>query len=369
MRHQSFPDGSTDWELQSRNDDTAPPSEIVLDERFLEAGRFLALPPGAEVPLRMYAAPGADRAIPIEGHGSLIVEALGTSMDDQWGFLHGRAAKAATRGPPNANTLSRYAYNAFGIRNILTYLGQHEVYDAQVLLVTGYESPIELLIEDERVAGVTVVDLSARALEVISGKYSGHESMGKIILRKLDVSGLDPEFQASEIAELSEVQRDGRFPIGAIRRHFARIADGRHLVQVDLATDSFQAAHLPFVLGSLYLGPVTVACRANRPEENVGFIDYQEMLGDAVQTVEAQAACVIVAKHALGEMRRIVGPSGRIVANVWARPQSEAPGLVRMSDTPVTPKAFDELLSGSLRLFSGNPQPSLPMALGHVFQW
>ena len=369
MRPRSFPDGSTDRELQTRTDHTALPSDIVLDERFLDAGRFLALPPDTDLPSHVFAAPEADGPIPIQGSDGAIVDVLGASMDDQWGFLHARASAAATAGPPNANTLTRYAYNAFGIRTILTDLDRQNRRDAQVLLVTGYESPIELLIEDERVSGVTVVDLSAHSLDVISTRYAGHASMGKITLRKLDVSGLDPDFQMSEIESLSGVMRDDRFPKDVILKHFARIADGTHLVPIDVATDSFHAAHIPFVLGSLYLGPLTGACRANRPGEGVGYLDYREVLGDALETEPAQAACCVVAKHALRETRRIVGSSGRIVANVWARPQIDRPGLVRMSDTSVPPQAFDDLLSGSLRLFSGNPQPGLPNTVGHVFQW
>lgn len=368
-KHHSFPGGSTDWELQSR-DAAALPSEVALDARFLEPGRFLALPPGVDPPTRIHVAPTAEnRSIPIQRGESPIVDVLGRSMDDQWSILHDRASLSAMNSPPNANTLTRYAYNTFGIRHILSHLDQRDVQEAQVLLVSGYESPIELLIENERVAGVTIVDLSPRSLEVVSDRYSGHDFAGKITLRTLDVSGLGPEFQAAEIEALAEATREGRLSTDSVRSHFSKIANGQHLAQIDLASDSFHAAHLPFVLGSLYLGPVTVACRASLSGENVGLIDYQDALGEALKTKEAQAACITVAKYALQETRRIVGSSGCIIANIWARPQRDAPGLIRMSDTLIPPEAFDELLSGSVRLFSGNPQPTLQKAVGHVFRW
>ena len=370
MRNDPFPDGCSDWELQSRGDSSALPSEIVLDERFLEPGRFRALPPGVELPAQLYSATHESDITPlsIEDPGSQILHALGRSMDDQWSILHDRASRHFTD-KPNANTLTRWGYNTFGLRHILTRLERHDSRLVNVLLVTAYESPIELLLESERVAAVTVVDLSPRALEIISERYSGHEHANKVSLRLFDVSGIDPDFQASEIDELVRTSHDAQFSMDAIRRHFARLAEGRHLVPLELETDSFHGAHLPIVLGSLYLGPITAASRRHHPGERIGCIDYSETLGDALRTTEAHEACLAVGKHALSETRRIVVSAGCIVANIWARQQRDALGQIRMSDTLVSPETFDELLSGSRRLFSGNPQPNLLKTVGHVFGW
>ncbi len=345
--------------------------EVFLDPRFLEAGRFASLPGGVELPCEIYVAPGGPdqaRPIPVRSSASPYLEALGQSMTEQWGFLYERASRRANDGALNVNTLTRYAYNCFGVRRILQDLEERDVRGARILLVTGYETPVHELVESDRVGEVLAVDLSRKACEVIAEKYAGHPNAEKLRFKLLDYSGLDPRFQGCETKELAQELNNDRLRFDAVRQHFSSIASGQQFVALDLKSDSFEAVHLPFVLGSLHLTPLTLVIAHYRAATGqTERIDYEDFIGKlALATSEAQRSVLAVTGHALSETRRILKPGGLMMINLWGRPLPDAPRMVRLSDTVVSAAGLGELLDGCQRLFSGNPQPAAPQTVGHI---
>lgn len=369
---ESDPERIADWRLQTGQDKSLSPGEALLDPRFLEPGRFSSLPGHIKLPNEIYVAPGQTnppKIIPIQDPPSRTLEALGQAMTDQWGFLYERSGKNTSDGTLNVNSLTRYAYNTFGVRRILQHLEQRDVRSARVLVVTAYETPLHELVECERVKEVVVVDLSRAGCAVVSDKYAHHPQAHKIRLRLLDYSGLEPQFQEAEINELEDAVKDNDMPsMDAILRHFSRIASGRHFSPLDFASDSFDAVHLPFLLGSLYVGPMTVVigrCQAPVKESGRDGTNFIEKV--TLYAEEAQQAAMAVMTHSLEETRRITNPTGIIIINLWGRPQPDTPHRIRLSDTLISSKELDQLMSGFHRLFSGNPQPTIPHTVGHIF--
>ncbi|MCP4203430.1 MAG: hypothetical protein GY769_16045 [bacterium] len=366
-------EGTWVWRFQHALDPDSPPSvaTAVLDPRWLEPGRFPSLPARVELPAEMPVAeelPETTPAIPVEEAGSPFLRSLGDSMTDQWGFLFERASIRAAPGPPNVNTATRYAYNTFAVRQIAQHLEERGRDAARVLLCTAYETPVHELLEHPRVAEVLAIELSRQACEVVSEKYSRHASAGKLRLRQADYSGLEPGFQEVEADSLAEALDDrGRPSLEAVRKHFSSIASGRFLSPLEFNSGSFDAVHLPFVLGSLHLGALTALMGRCRAEGHEIGRDYEGFIGKAaLETEEAQRAVRTVIAHALGETRRILRPGGVVVVNLWARPRLGSPELIRLSDTPVSRTTFEEVFQGFRRLFSGNPQPDLPRTVGHI---
>ncbi len=370
-----YSEQSTDWAFQSGPDVGSSLGEVVLDSRFLEAGRFSRLPEGIELPSEIYVAHGRHRkgkAIPIEAAGSAVLESLGNAMTDQWGFIYERASRAANNAVLNANTLTRYAYNTFGVRRILRHLDERDAQATRVLLVTAYETPVHELLECERVGEVIALDLSRSACEVVAEKYGAHPQADKLRLRIVDFSGMQQGFQESEIAELlGSYEVNKRLTSESVRRHFSRIASGQQFARLDFDSDSFDAVHLPFVMGSLYLGSIMVVIgrRVSVADDRSAPRDCAELIGaETLRSSEAEDACMAVMDFALREVRRITKTGGLALVNLWARPLADAPGRIRMSDTLVSRKAFDRVTADFRRLFSGNPQPNLPHTVGHILE-
>lgn len=353
-------------------DARSPIGDVIADPKFLEAGGFLQLPDELELPRRLYVAHESGdqiKSIRIEAAASPLLEAIGESMTGQWDFIYDRVTRQANTGTPDTNTLTRYVYNTFSIRQIIQNLEERDVPSARVLLVTAYETPIQELLEFDRVSKVLAVDLSRKACGVVSAKYACHTNAAKLHLRLLDYSGLDPQFQEDEIAELvGELSADG-LGSDVLTRHFARIGSGQYLIPLDLESDSFDAIHLPFVLGSLHLTPMTAVIARYRDTMEAKRIDYEDFIGSqALVTKEAQKSVLTVMNHALQETCRILKPGGVVIINLWARPLPDAPGMVRLSDVAVPASALSDLLDGYQHLFSGNPQPNLPHTVGHILK-
>ena len=199
-------------------------------------------------------------------------------------------------------------------------------------------------------------------------KYGHHPEARKLRFKLLDFSGLEPGFQAQEIDRLSRtLGPDGKPSFDASLDHFAEIASGCHFVPPELDSNSFDIIHLPFVLGSLYLGPMTAVKRVSSGER-VARSDYDDFVGaQLLESSQARRATLRVMRHALSEAGRVLAPGGLIMINMGARPQSDATDMICMSDTPVSRSDFNDLMQGYKRIFSGNPQPSLPRTVAHIF--
>ncbi|MEQ8277960.1 MAG: hypothetical protein RMA76_27920 [Deltaproteobacteria bacterium] len=338
------------------------PSEAVGSKDFLDAGRFAFTPPGTTVHAEMGVGDKRKTAYPVDVDTSLLDTAAGrrlsSAMTTQWGFLQARGVE----GGDNINTLTRHAYNQYGVAQILEGLEDRDVRDARVLLVTGYETPLEDLLASDRVGEVVVADLSEQGARTVADKYAHHPQARKLKVKVADFSGQDARAQSDAAdallasgTSLGEVTRDW----------FSAVAAGRHQTDVDFATDAFDAVHLPFVAGSMHLGPLTTAIA----ETHGGYQGYDDFVGAAaLATPEAADAAVASMKHVFDQARRITKDGGTVVANLWARPQvDEGVASIRLSDTAVSPDAFDSVVDGLERRFSGNPQPTLPHTVGHVF--
>ena len=292
-------------------------------------------------------------------------------MSRHWGVLHDRAARIAGAGDLNANTRNRYVYNTFGIRRILNHLEERDIVGARILLVTAYETPIQELLDSPRVDHVLAIDLSHRAGEVVAEKYSQHPQAQKLSLKVADYANLKPEFQEIWIDRLTKsLAEDPNGQLRQFTRYMTEIGHGKELIANCFADDAFDAVHLPFVTGSLHLGPVTVAIqldqkyRGGQQGDDYGqFLDQQ-----GFRTPAARAAALASMNFALAETRRIVATDGIIIINTWARPQPDLPGYIRMSDTPFPPEAVTQLFHGYERVFSGHPQPTLPHTVGHILE-
>ncbi len=222
---ETYSERVADWMFQNGLAPGVPSiGEVILDPRFLEAGRFASLPGGAELPCEIYVAPGGPdqaRPIPVRSSASPYLEALGQSMTEQWSFPYDRASRRANDGALNVNTLTRHAYNCFGVRRILQDLEERDVRGARILLVSGYETPVHDLVESDQVGEVLAVDLSRQACEVIAEKYAGHPNAEKLRLKLFDYSGLDPRFQECESKELAQGLNNDRLRVDAVRQHFS----------------------------------------------------------------------------------------------------------------------------------------------------
>lgn len=335
------------------------PSEIVGHADFLDAGRFAFTPPSTTVATTMPAGAKRKAAFPIAVDTSLLDSAAGrrlsSAMTTQWGFLQERGVE----GGDNINTLTRHAYNQFGVAQILADLEDRDVRDARVLLVTGYETPIEELLASDRVREVVVADLSEQGARTVADKYAHHPQARKLRVKVADFSGQDARAQS----HAADALLGEGTPEQGTSAWFTAVAEGRHETQVDFATDTFDAVHLPFVAGSMHLGPLTTAIA----ETHGGYRGYDDFVGAAaLATPEAAAAAAKSMKHVFAEARRITKGGGLVVANLWARPQDGA-ARIRLSDTAVTAEVFDDVVRGMQHRFSGNPQPTLPHTVGHVF--
>jgi len=364
--------GITDREFQSLGTPGHSLGRYILAPRLRDAGRFSGLPDGIDRPGVVYAAPvptdGQTR--PIERFGPDSLDVLDRAMTAHWRFLHVRGRRPGGTETANPNTLTRYAYNTYGIRRILDDLDARDVAGARVLLVTGYETPIEELLDSERIAEVLVVDVSSGGCAVVAEKYSAHPRADQLRLERVDVSCLEPEFQMVEAGTLVAAAAEAKtLPTYAGLGHFRRIATGAHFVPLPMESNSFDAVHIPFVLGSLYLGPTVVAIDRLLSDAGGEARDCSAFVGvETLASPVAAEASMAVLGFVLSEFRRITQPGGLIVVNMWARPQPEDPDRIRISDTIVSPEALDRTMAGFIRLFSGNPQPTLPQTLGHILE-
>lgn len=344
-------------------------SSVIGGDAFLQPGRFAALPDGVTTPVAIEVGKKRTASIPISVDTHALkdptINRLSDAMTAQWGFLHERAVE----GFVNVNTLTRSAYNAYGIRQILDNLEQRDVKNARVLLVTGYESPIHELLESDRVKEVRVVDLSAASAELVAKKYANHPNASKLKIEVADCSGVSAQLQSEAMDALSVSASKGEAPPAAIvSDYLKKVALKENEVPLPFGTGSFDAVHIPFVLGALDLGPVTDAMVKHRAATNTkGVTGYEDYLGSAMlSSSEAQQSTATNTKHVLDEFSRITKDGGLVVANLWARPQKETPGKIRFSDQPIDPATLDGMLAGFDHLFSGNPQPTLQHTVGHV---
>ncbi len=357
----------------------SPPESLgrsLLHPAFLGAGRLGALPPRVSLPLTLGTderslAPPDFVGVRSKGPERLLAR-LDSAMSEQWGFLHERAAVSSSEDLPlNVNTLTRYAYNSYGVKEILADLDHRGVENAAVLLVTGYETPVHELLSSPRVGRVVVIDIARRACSLVGEKYARHPGIAKLSLELADYSGLEPRFQEAEADRLGALCADGTVVPGeALREHFARIAEGSHREALPFATEEFDAVHLPFVMGSVHFGAITIALERYRTAtRRHGFVDYEEFLGaTALDSAEATQATIASLTHGFRETDRITKRGGLVVANMWIRPWASAPHELRVSGVPISPEAFDHLMRGYERKFSGNPQPTLPHTVGHIFE-
>ena len=113
-------------------------------------------------------------------------------MTEQWSFPYDRASRRANDGALNVNTLTRHAYNCFGVRRILQDLEERGRSWRQNPPGDGLNVRVYM-----RLAGGSS-DLSRQACEVIAEKYAGHPNAEKLRLKLFDYSGLDPRFQECE---------------------------------------------------------------------------------------------------------------------------------------------------------------------------
>ena len=111
---------------------------------------------------------------------------------------------------------------------------------------------------------------------------------------------------------LAQGLNNDRLRVDAVRQHFSSIASGQQFVALDLKSDSFEAVHLPFVLGSLHLTLLTLVIAHYRVATGqTERIDYEDFIGKrALATPEAQRSTLAVMGHALSETRRILKPGG-----------------------------------------------------------
>ncbi|MFV1975535.1 MAG: hypothetical protein ACC651_07275 [Candidatus Scalindua sp.] len=361
----------TEAGLKTKN---TPIGDIIADPKFLEEGKFPELPGNLELPRKLYFSNHSrnQKIIPIEEARSSILKTLDRSMGQHWDFLYERAnLEANKRDNLNINTLSRYVYNTFCVREILKDLDERNVGFGRILLVTAYETPIQELLESERVGEVHVVDLSQRACEVISEKYAGHNNAGKLHIRILDYSCIDPHFQEDEITQLiGNLDKVGIVDKNLLE-HFAKIASGKYFSALDFEGNSFDAVHLPFVLGSFHLTPFTAVIDHYRFKENKSYrVEYQEFISEKVLvSEEVQKSAIAVINHVISETKRILVKNGLIVINLWARPVTGKKDMVKLSDIVVPVSVLNNVLYGFSHLFSGNPQPNLPQTVGHILRY
>ena len=339
------------------------PSEIAADPAFLERGRFAAYPDRIVPPAQMEVGSKGPLRTEIPVDLGLLKDPMGAelsaAMDKQWGFLHERGVE----GFINPNTLTRYTYNQFAVRRILSNLEGNNTRDARVLLVTGYETPIHELLESGRVKEVVVADLSANAAKMLAQKYAHHPNAKKLKIEVKDFSGLDLGAQQRALDTLAEAKPGAPLSAAVAEAYFTEISKPESLKPVAYESRSFDAVHLPFVAGAFHLGAATVA--ASRGAS--GNVDLESYFGAGnLANKDAQQALARTDKHVLDEARRITKRGGLVVTEVWARPTDKAEAPIRFSDTPVTKGAFDRIVSGYEHWFSGNPQPGLPHTVGHV---
>ena len=352
------------------NDDPSL-GDLIGHAGYLNKGTFAALPGGMSVPLAMPVGQESSTHTEIPVDKSLLTNKtlarLSSAMTQQWGMLHERGQK----GFVNVNTLNRYVYNKMGTDTILEDFDKRDVKDARVLLVTGYETPIHDLLESGRVKEVVVVDFSPEALETVATKYANHPYAKKLRLQVTDYSGISSEFQADAMQTFSPENRSSQRP-GAevVRKYFSEIAQPENQNSRAFDDASFDAVHMPFVAGSMQFGAVTDAIARYSSEHDAGWMGYDDYLGaENLDTPEARAAALTVVGHVFDESKRICKPGAKIITNMWARPHTDAPKSIRLSDTPVPKESFDNLLQGFKHLFSGNPQPTLPHTVGHILEF
>lgn len=343
-------------------------SSVIGSETFLKAGRFAGLPDGTELPVAIGVGKKRAAALPVKVDRSKLddptTRRLSDAMNAQWGFLHERAVE----GFVNVNTLGRSAYNAFGVRQILQNFEDRGIKNGRVLLVTGYETPLHELLESDRVKEVRVVDLSSAAAELVAKKYANHPNAAKLKVEVADCSGVSPRLQAEAMNALGvSADRGEKPPLAVVNDYFQRAARPENQAKLPFDSGAFDAVHLPFVLGAFDLGPITEAMVRHRAATKGGQSGYEDYLGaDALASELAARSTEANTQHVMEEAARITKSGGLVVANLWARPQADAPGKIRFSDTPLTHAAFDRILAGYEHLFSGNPQPTLPHTVGHV---
>ncbi len=357
-----------DWAFQrgvSGGQRAANISEVIGSEKFLEPGRFSALPDGTAVLPAIEVGKKRAAEFPIRYDLSRLEDPttrrLSEAMDKQWGFLHERGVE----GFVNVNTLTRSAYNSYGVRQILQNLEDRDVKNARVLLVTGYETPIHELLESARIKEVRVSDLSKGALDVVANKYAHHPNASKLVLELSDFSGVAPALQQRAMNALAPSADQGQPPPEAtVKTYWKDAAKKENQVALPYAAQSFDAVHLPFVLGAFDLGPVTDAMVRHRAATQGGISGYDDYLGGPLlASKEAGNSVATNSKHVLDEAKRMTKSGGLVVANLWARPQN---GQIRFSDTPLEAGVFDKIFAGYQHLFSGNPQPTLPHTVGHI---
>lgn len=335
-------------------------SEIIGDPLFLRPGLFLGPVPGvvtktAFEPSRNHHAEERAR----QDTSRIASERLSAAMDSQWGRLHERALP----GGDNKNSLLRASYNEYGLLRILEALERQDCQQARVLLCSGYESPVDILLESERVAEVLVVDASRTAKETVLARFGSHPQSEKLVVASIDLSPLHRSMQERIADAIGQARADRPTQEEALA-YFRSVADQEAWESFPFQTDEFDAAHLPFILGSLHLSAATIAMARIGP----GYHDYEEYLGGDVlkhpYAVEAASSCT---SFALDEVRRIVRPRGPYVANIWARPVLGPKGpSIRLSDTEVSDELFDLVFAGMQHELSGNPQPGLLHTVGHV---
>lgn len=340
------------------------PSEIAADPAFFEKGRFAAYPGRLVPPAQMEVGKKGPLRTEIPVDQSLLRDpmgaALSAAMDKQWAFLHERGVE----GFINPNTLTRYTYNQFAVRQILSSFEASDVRDARVLLVTGYETPIQELLESNRVKEVVVADLSAGAAKMLAEKYAHHPNARKLKIEVKDFSGLDLRAQQRALDTLVAAKPGEPLSGAVAEAYFSEISRPGSFKPVAYESGSFDAVHLPFVAGAFHLGAATVA--ASRGAS--GNVDLESYFGaDNLASKAAKQALELTDKHTLDEARRITKKGGLVVTEIWARPIDKPEAPIRFSDTPVTKDAFDRIVSGYEHWFSGNPQPGLPHTVGHVF--
>ncbi len=356
-----------DWLFQqglSEDGQKFDAAELVANPAFLNKGQFAGFPPGTVPSSEMSAGRTRQGAFPIRIDTSSIESPAATrlseSMSTMWGFLQDRGSV----GGDNINTLTRQAYNQFGVREVLQNLEDRGVKDGRVLLVTGYETPIEDLLDSDRIKEVVVADLSDHAANLVADKYKHHPNARKLKIKVTDFSGIDAQAQSDAAKQFGQ-HDPGEVPPEVSQAWFQSVAAGEHQVDVDFESGSFDAVHLPFVAGSLHFGPLTEAIA----DKKKGYYGYDDFVGaKALATDAAAGAQTAAMKHAFDEAGRITKDGGLVVANLWARPHTEpSEGDIRLSDTPVTKAAFQDLVDGFQQRFSGNPQPTLPHTVGHIF--
>ncbi len=353
-------------------DKNVPVGEIIANPKFLEAGKFPELPGNIKLPQKLYYCeqPGSGKKdISFDKPTSPILERIGHSMTRQWDFLYERASlKPNNCEIVNINTRSRYIYNTFCVRQIINNLEERNNSSGRVLLVTAYETPIHELLESEWISEVHVVDLSPKAFEVIAEKYTCHSNADKLHLKILDYSCIDPEFLETEINGLiRNLNNCGLADIHLIK-HFTKISSGEHFSKLGFDNASFDAVHLPFVLGSLHLTPLTAIVDhfrniTGRKER----VDYKEFINENVLVSdEAQESAIAVIRHTLNESKQILKSNGLMIINLWARPLFGRNGMVKLSDVVVPAAKISSIMNDFNLLFSGNPQPNLPHTVAHI---